>query len=203
MSTTTTKPSKTALFKQKLREKIAHLRKTPLVTPEQKLLMKLSSLKTEAKELHDTISHHLLTQSKTFSSRAAHTPLPTVPPPTSRDPLFERRPDGDDGSPRPNNNYDAQILAHGILVEEWRRFEKEDVGKWEKRFERFERTVEGLKEREFEPEKAVGEVEHEFIGLDNAMGNLTALKGELDRVREDVELVIGGAGGGKEGGGGR
>lgn len=201
---TTTKPSKTALFKQKLREKIAHLRKTPLVTPEQKLLMKLSSLKTEAKELHDTISHHLLTQSNTFSSRAAHTPLPTVPPPTSRDPLFERRPDDDDDDGPPKNNYDAQIRAHGILVEEWRRFEKEDVGKWEKRFERFERTVEGLKEREFEPEKAVGEVEHEFIGLDNAVGNLRALKGELDRVRQDVELIIGGGGaGGKEGGGGR
>lgn len=80
------------------------------------------------------------------------------------------------------------------------------MGKWEKRFERFERTVEGLKERELEPEKAVGEVEHEFIGLDNAVGNLRALKGELDRVSEDVELVIGGGGGGaggKEGGGGK
>ncbi|PPJ55845.1 hypothetical protein CBER1_07438 [Cercospora berteroae] len=182
------KPAKASTIKQKLREALAKLRKTPVVTPEQKLHLKLDTLKSQATNLN-TQASHLLTQTTTFTSRASSTPLPNSPP-SDREPLFERHP-----TSGPPSSYDAQVRAYETLTTEWKEFLENDVKSWEKELEQFEKVLGNLREKHFDSERKVGEMEHEFIGLGNAVHNLKLQRTEIRRAVEGGGLP-------KEGGGG-
>lgn len=182
MSSPPPKQSKGAQLKEKVKAKYHKLRKTPVVTPEQKLHTKLDSMKTEATDLNDTVSH-LLTQAAIFTSRAQTTPEPSAPP-VERAPLFERHETG------PASNYDAQVKAYNDLTEEWDSYKK-DVEAFEEKFDGFQKTLRNLKEKHYDTGKPVGKTEHEFIGLDNAEHNLKLKKRELESAVEGVGLPKG------------
>ncbi|KAI5362273.1 hypothetical protein Slin15195_G059240 [Septoria linicola] len=174
-----TKPSKAAALKQKVNDQLAKFRKTPIVTPEQKLHVKIDSMKKEAQELNSEAAQ-LQSKAATFSARAGTTPSPLAPPP-EREPLFERHPTG---AP---SNYDAQVRAYNVLTTDWKAFDKE-VKAFDKKLDTFAKTLANMKEKHFETEKAVGKTEHEFIGLDNALHNLKLQKVELSKAVAAVPL---------------
>lgn len=66
---------------------------------------------------------------------------------------------------------------------------------WEKELEQFEKVLGNLREKHLDSDRKVGEMEHEFIGLGNAVHNLKLQRTEIRRAVEGVGLP-------KEGGGG-
>lgn len=178
----TPRPKRKFSIRQKIHEKLAKVRKTPVVTEEQKLQVKIDSMNTEAQELFNECTA-LQTKATTFTSRAETTPLPEAPP-GDRQPLFERDPKA------PSDHYDAQIKAYGVLLAEWHVFEKEAKG-FGKKLEGFCETVENMKKKHFEQDKAIDKTGHEFIGLDNALFKLKEQKGELSRGVAAVPLPAG------------
>lgn len=164
--------------KDRVQARLSKLRKQPVVTPEQKLHCKLDTLNKEAEEL-DQECEKLQEKANDFASRATTTQAPE-PPPSDRKPLFQ----GD----QPGSRYEAQVSAVKILNTQWESFEKNDVGGFEAKLDRFDVKVQRLKKKHLDPKAPMGGIEHSFEGLDNALAKLKQQRVDLSKVVAKVDL---------------
>lgn len=171
---------RSAGIRDKIRAKIAKLRKRPTVTKEQKLQCRVDTLTSEAQELN---AGCMLLQEKSgdFVTRAETTKLPEAPPP-DREALFQR------DANAPPSQYEVQVKAHTILVKDWHAYEQEVAG-FSKKLDKFTVTVENLKKEGLKP-GPMGKTEHDFESLDNAIFNLKKQRVALSESVAAVPLPV-------------